>query len=198
MAGTNPEKTALSLRDHEVLVALLPAFWTPKNVLANGYVTSNQAAKALQPLAQSLAITGRTPEAAPTMYLLGEAFAKLNMSREAVKALEESMALDPRHKDAWKAHRRLSELYLAQGNRAQAVSHRAQYLYLLAVGLKELGARDQAIDSLAQSVALDQQNPYYGAAQKLLTELNSWRTPRPHTATGAAPGQAAPGRDTDN
>lgn len=196
MAGATPEKTALSLRDHEVLVALLPAFWTPKNVLANGYVASNQAARALQPLAQSLAITGRTPEAAPTMYLLGEAFAKLNMSREALKALEESLALDPQHKDAWKAHRRLSELYLAQGDRGQAVSHRAQYLYLLAVGLNELGAREQAIEALAQSVALDQRNPYYEPAQRLLADLNEARAQQPRAATGASPARAAFGSDT--
>ncbi|MEE9286207.1 MAG: tetratricopeptide repeat protein, partial [Dehalococcoidia bacterium] len=124
--------------------------------------------KALEPLARSLSITGRSADAAQAMYLLGDAFQRMDRLEEAVTVLEESLTLDPLHSNARDAHRLLSDLYVNRGETDKAIAHRAQYLFFLGAGLQELGERVQAVRALRDSLALDPSHPYAAAARRLL------------------------------
>ena len=185
LARQDPRFEQESLRIHQVLAALLPGYWAPKNVLADGYLAFGEPEQALAPLAQSISITGRTTDSAQAMYLLGSAFDQLGRTEQAIAALTESLNVNPLHGDARNAHRLLSDLYLDSEEYGRAVNHRAQYMFFVGVGLRELGDDDESASALRSSLDLDPSHPYAAAARELLTEAGF-----ASDAPGGSPGES--------
>jgi tetratricopeptide (TPR) repeat protein len=160
-------------RSQEVLTALLPAYWLSHNALALRHLEFGDPQQAVLELQRSMELNGRYP---PTLFLLAQAYARLNRMDEAIATAEESLATDPEHGDAMQTHRLLADLYSSKGDRAQASRHSAQFLFFVGRDYAREGNTPLAIQALEDSLRLDPEHPQAAQARALLQQL---RNPAP-------------------
>ncbi len=99
-----------AIRLYQEVLDLLPSSWSVRNRLANAYIAARRPEEAVQPLAESLAITGDRPEAADSLFLQGLAYRDLGRPEESAQSLERSLALGLAGRSAQQAREILAKM----------------------------------------------------------------------------------------
>ena len=140
---------------------LVPASWVIRLELANVYIRSGRPEAALQPLQESLAITGERVRSPRSHFLLGRAFADVGDRESAIRSLEQS-GLEPAYQELGTIYLQLGRIQDALDRWTTAISrfeHTALNYANRGNVYREIGESQLAILDLDQAIALDPEDP---------------------------------------
>ena len=106
---------------------MVPHSWPLHDQLASAYIRLGQPEAALQPLEESLAITGDTAHSAGALRLQGVAYRNLGRLKQAAQSLDRSLGMERDTGAKRETHGFLAEVYADLGKTELAEKHRKFY-----------------------------------------------------------------------
>ena len=151
-------------------ISMVPSSWILRNELADVYIQTGQPEEALQPLKESLVITGDTVNSAKALLLQGLTYRELGQTEKSIQSFKRLLSLDSDY--GAQARQLLAQPYLDRGN---DLSDRGQqdlaiFEYDEAIRLNpedansyvlrgnsysELGRHERGIDDFDRAIELD-------------------------------------------